>query len=167
MLTYSPTDLPTYQLLAGSSEAFRVANRLVAPDGTPLGPADFGLLRQSSCSSIDGVSDTLAFEQLRASLDLAGVAQAQYEELFSIVAGLLHLGSVGFVKADAEDENCGSRPDPSSASSLAAACDLLGLPHLSERLTSRQISAGVRAYTRTPTHVFNHLLACPWTPRAF
>ena len=47
---------------------------------------------QSTCATIDGVNDVTAFGELVASLTDLGVTEADQQQLFQLLAGLLLLG---------------------------------------------------------------------------
>ena len=87
-----------YQLLCGASATTRATAQLVSADGKPLGVDDFGALA-SGCAEAAGVSDADMLSELQAAFETVSVGAATQEEVFGLLAGVLHLTNVAFVPA--------------------------------------------------------------------
>ncbi|KAK5993148.1 Myosin-2 [Cladobotryum mycophilum] len=103
-----------YQLVAGASDEQRKALNILPID-------QFEYLNQGNCPTIDGVDDKAEFEATKKSLHTIGVSEAQQEDIFKLLAGLLHLGNV---KITASRNDSVLAP---TESSLELACDILGV----------------------------------------
>ena len=119
-----------YQLLSGDA-AERAALRLTDR------AQDYSFLKRSSSQTIPGVSDVEEFAAVRHALTSVGVPHPQQQQVFRIVAGLLHLGNVSFKpQSDISDIAVVYTPV-----ALEAAASLLGTTSaaLSEVLTRREL----------------------------
>lgn len=126
-----------YQLLGGCEPALRArlhlppaaaggddaegGGGLVDEDGHPA--AAFYYLSTGGCSRVEGVDDARDFASTRAAMDAVGIARAEQDDLFQLVAGVLHLGNVDFdASADREESSVAE----AKAESLRLASQLLG-----------------------------------------
>ncbi len=100
-------------------------------------PEKFHYLNQSGCTtqSGDSQSDVRDFEQLTKALGEINMDKETQNRLFGIVAGILHLGNVVFLKKGEESTIKEKKPVDDAAA-------LLGVPmkNLSDRLLTRTIS---------------------------
>jgi myosin heavy subunit len=93
-----------YQLLDGCEAELRT--RLHLPAAGEEAQAAFYYLSTSGCSRVEGMDDARDdFASTRAAMDAVGIARAEQDELFQLVAGVLHLGNVDFVPS-ADGEAC-------------------------------------------------------------
>jgi len=103
-----------YQLLAGVTDRQRKELELL--------PADqFEYLNQGNTPTIDGVDDKAEFAATKASLKTIGVDENQQNEIFRLLAGLLHLGNVVIGASRTESVL------PATEPSLGKACSILGI----------------------------------------
>jgi myosin I len=99
-------------------------------------PSDFRYLDGET--KADGINDSQWYGELRHAMKTVGLAQQQGDEVFQILAGILHLGNVDFSPA-AQDKASVANPD-----SLAKASEMLGIPQemLQSALLFRGITSG-------------------------
>ncbi|KAJ1958122.1 Myosin type-2 heavy chain 1 [Linderina pennispora] len=125
-----------YQLLAGASAELR---RQVRLDGRYAGWEAFHYTCQGGAGfgTIAGVNDAADFGETDASLEMVGIDGQQRGDIWRTLAGILHLGNVGF----AGSETIGSYVDSGSEEQFAIAAQLLGVAEakLRQWLTKRQI----------------------------
>ena len=103
-----------YQLVAGATSAEKEELGLLPAD-------DFEYLNQGSAPIIDGIDDKTEFDATRQSLSTIGVASGKQNEIFKVLAALLHLGNVKITASRNDSSLLPSEP------SLARACRMLGL----------------------------------------
>eukprot|EP00013_Stygamoeba_regulata_P023768 CAMPEP_0177647334 /NCGR_PEP_ID=MMETSP0447-20121125/10243_1 /TAXON_ID=0 /ORGANISM="Stygamoeba regulata, Strain BSH-02190019" /LENGTH=1221 /DNA_ID=CAMNT_0019149909 /DNA_START=85 /DNA_END=3750 /DNA_ORIENTATION=- len=103
-------------------------------------------LRQSGCTSIDGVDDAKDYHHLREAMSTVGITSEQQESIFKTLAGLLHLGNVVFAPAD---EGESSKVSDHTKQHIEHACTLLKVNQqaMEEALTTRTLSTGGRRGT--------------------
>ena len=128
-----------YQLLAGADDGTRAAAKL-SDKGRALGVGDFAPLAQSGCAAIEGVSDAAKLRELQVALQTVGIEGGAQLELFTLVAGVLHLTNLRF--AAAADEEGSVVEAGQGEAALETAGGLLGCGSLREHLTTRLISTG-------------------------
>ena len=116
-----------YRLLRGASTTARATAPLVSADGKPLGVDDFGALA-SGCDEVAGVSDADKSAELQAAFETVSVGAATQEEVFGLLAGVLHLTNVAFVPA--ADGEGAAVAEGAATHALAAASSLLGCADL-------------------------------------
>ena len=123
-----------YQLTAGASDDERQRWAL-------RGPQEYWYSRQGQTFELPAVDDAGDFARLKHALATLAFDGDEREGLFAAVAGLLHVGNVGFEAADGSEG--GSRVSGPTSQSLAEFCRLCGLlPAAVERvLTVRVITA--------------------------
>ena len=103
-----------YQLVAGASDAERDELSLTQPD-------DFEYLNQGNAPIIDGVDDRVEFDATRKSLTTIGVSSVKQNEIFRILAALLHIGNVKIAATRTDSSLSPTEP------SLVRACKILGV----------------------------------------
>jgi len=103
-----------YQLLAGANDTEREQLGLLPVE-------HFDYLNQGNAPVIDGVDDKEEFDALRASLLTIGVNVEKQQQIFKLLAALLHLGNVKITASRTEASLSPAEP------SLAKACQLLGI----------------------------------------
>ncbi|OQS06846.1 myosin [Thraustotheca clavata] len=89
-------------------------------------PRDYHYLNVSKCFNIDDIDDIVEFEATTQAMQHVGIKKKQIELVIQTIAAILHLGNVEFEPLQVKDAE-GSRMHPSTATSLANACALLGL----------------------------------------
>ena len=131
-----------YQLLAGATQTEREAARLggSAASSDSKGAADFAVLRQSGCTTVEGVDDATRLKELRVALETVGVDDETVSGIFGLLSGVLYLGNLEF-EADGDE---GSKVKESKRADAEAAAALLGCNprSLAAHLTSRVLTAG-------------------------
>ncbi|KMT04856.1 hypothetical protein BVRB_7g170250 [Beta vulgaris subsp. vulgaris] len=65
----------------------------------------FHYLNQSSCYELEGVNDAHEYLELRRAMDIVGINEEEQEAIFRVVAAILHLGNINFVKGDEIDSS--------------------------------------------------------------
>lgn len=117
--TLHPPSPPNHsQLLAGAKPDERARWRL-GPDAS-----SHRLTSMAGCLSLPGVDGALDLAVTRHAMRAVGLDCTDQEQLFSILAALLHLGDVDFNPCPSGGEGCGV--GEKSEASLAAAASLLG-----------------------------------------
>ena len=103
-----------YQLVAGATDAERDELGLVSAD-------DFEYLNQGNAPIIDGVDDREEFNATRRSLSTIGISSSRQNEIFRLLAALLHVGNVKISATRTDSSLSSSEP------SLLLACKILGV----------------------------------------
>jgi len=103
-----------YQMLAGVTDRQRKDLELLPVD-------QFEYLNQGNTPTIDGVDDKAEFAATKASLKTIGVDESQQNEIFRLLAGLLHLGNVVIGASRTESVLAPTE------TSLVKACSILGI----------------------------------------
>ena len=103
-----------YQLVAGASDEEREDLGLLSAD-------DFEYLNQGNAPVIDGVDDKAEFDATRKSLSTIGVSASRQNEIFRLLAALLHIGNVNVTTTRSDSSLSPSEP------SLVRACKILGV----------------------------------------
>ena len=103
-----------YQLVAGASDADREALGLLPAN-------DFEYLNQGNAPQIQGVDDAAEFKATRDSLAKVGVPNEKQDEIFKVLAALLHIGNIKIAATRNDSSLAPSEP------SLERACRILGL----------------------------------------
>ncbi|XP_047541772.1 unconventional myosin-Va isoform X2 [Vanessa atalanta] len=101
----------------------------------------FHYLNQGGCPNIDGVDDLKAFNDTKNALSILGVSESEQQNMFTVLAAILHLGNVRLAcdpDADADDAYIDVDDEH-----LVAVCSLLGISklELSRWLTHRRIAS--------------------------
>ncbi|KAI0199074.1 P-loop containing nucleoside triphosphate hydrolase protein [Astrocystis sublimbata] len=103
-----------YQLLAGATDKERQNLNLL--------PAEqFDYLNQGNAPVIDGVDDNAEFLATKQSLKIIGVDETQQSGIFSLLAGLLHLGNIKIGASRNDSVLAATEP------ALERACAILGI----------------------------------------
>ncbi|KAK0392167.1 hypothetical protein NLU13_1665 [Sarocladium strictum] len=103
-----------YQLVAGASDQQR-------QDLDILPVEQFEYLNQGGSPTIDGVDDKAEFNATKKSLKTIGVSDEQQDDIFKLLAGLLHLGNVKITASRNDSVLAPTEP------SLERACRILGV----------------------------------------
>ncbi|CAG9794436.1 unnamed protein product [Diatraea saccharalis] len=108
----------------------------------------FHYLNQGGSPNIDGVDDLRAFNETRNALTTLGVTETEQQNMFTILAAILHLGNVDFHESDPDVSPGQDAPEEgayisSSDKHLSIVCSLLGLSkaELLRWLTHRRIAS--------------------------
>ncbi|KAL2946237.1 hypothetical protein AAZX31_20G002600 [Glycine max] len=88
-------------------------------------PRKFHYLNQSNCIELDGLDDSKEYLATKRAMEVVGINSDEQDAIFRIVAAVLHLGNIEFVKGG-EDETDSSQPkDEKSHFHLKIAAELL------------------------------------------
>lgn len=117
-----------YQLVAGASDAQRQELDILPIE-------QFEYLNQGNCPTIDGVDDKSEFEATKKSLHTIGVSETQQNDIFKLLAGLLHLGNVKITASRTDSVLAPTEP------SLEKACTILGVdaPEFAKWIIKKQL----------------------------
>ncbi|XP_066465075.1 unconventional myosin-Ie-like [Eleutherodactylus coqui] len=118
-----------YQLLEGVSAEDRENLGVTSPDY-------YFYLNQSAVYNVEDVSDKNEFAETMAAMDVVGVSHEAQASVLKIIAGILHLGNIGFRES-------GNYAMVDSEDFLAFPSYLLGIDQswLKEKLTSRKMDS--------------------------
>ncbi|EJT76251.1 hypothetical protein GGTG_06173 [Gaeumannomyces tritici R3-111a-1] len=103
-----------YQMVAGVTDRQREELGILPIE-------QFEYLNQGNTPTIDGVDDKAEFHATKASLKTIGVDEGQQDEIFKLLAGLLHLGNVKIGASRTDSVLAPTEP------SLERACAILGI----------------------------------------
>nr|XP_026483692.1 unconventional myosin-Va [Vanessa tameamea] len=101
----------------------------------------FHYLNQGGCPNIDGVDDLKAFNDTKNALTILGVSESEQQNMFTVLAAILHLGNVRLAcDPDADTDDAYIDVDDEH---LVAVCSLLAISklELSRWLTHRRIAS--------------------------
>ncbi|KAI3794980.1 hypothetical protein L1987_37622 [Smallanthus sonchifolius] len=85
-------------------------------------PQTFHYLNQTNCYELNGVDESKEYHATRKAMDVVGISSNEQEAIFRIVAAILHLGNIEFIKDNEPDS---SKPkDDQSRSHLKTAAEL-------------------------------------------
>ncbi|KAL8122414.1 hypothetical protein AgCh_018948 [Apium graveolens] len=68
-------------------------------------PKTFHYLNQSKCYELVGVSDARDYLATRRAMDIVGIGEKDQEAIFRVIAAILHLGNIEFVKGKEADSS--------------------------------------------------------------
>ncbi|CAK8532147.1 unnamed protein product [Lathyrus sativus] len=68
-------------------------------------PRKFRYLNQSSCYEVSNVDDAKEYLETRNAMDIVGINQDEQDAIFRVVAAILHLGNIDFVKGNEFDSS--------------------------------------------------------------
>lgn len=68
-------------------------------------PRTFHYLNQSTCYEVANVDDAREYLETRNAMDIVGISQDEQEAIFRVVAAILHLGNIEFVKGSEVDSS--------------------------------------------------------------
>ena len=88
-------------------------------------PRNFHYLNQSNCYELDGLNDSKEYLATRRAMDVVGISSEEQDAIFRIVAAVLHLGNIEFVKAVDEETDSSKPKDEQSYFHLQTAAELL------------------------------------------
>ncbi|KAI3409534.1 uncharacterized protein J3R85_019201 [Psidium guajava] len=86
-------------------------------------PRTFHYLNQSNCFALDGVDDSKEYIATRRAMDIVGISSHEQDAIFRVVAAILHLGNIEFVKGKETDSSMPK--DEKSRFHLKTAAELL------------------------------------------
>ncbi|OQR82606.1 myosin-like protein [Achlya hypogyna] len=123
-----------YQLLAGASPEQKRTFELTRPE-------DYHYLNQSNCYKAEDTDDKANFGHVVNGLTCVGLAEAKQTTIFSVVAGLLHMGNIEFDEEDTPEGEAAIVQKADAAKALALSAKLLGLDDkaLLKVITEREI----------------------------
>lgn len=67
--------------------------------------SDFYFLNQGDSPYIDGINDEETFEDTRNALSMLGFSEIEQNDMFQILAAVLHLGNIRFVECIISSDN--------------------------------------------------------------
>lgn len=134
-----------YQLLRGANATQLKTLRLTSS------PSDYYYLSQSGCDTVDDVDDAREHADVDKSMRELGWSAQEINDVYAILAGLLHLGNVHFDATG--DRSCAV--SLGSAAALANACSLLQLSAsaFEKAVTSRVLRVSGQADIDVPLGV--------------
>ncbi|PSR94900.1 Myosin-6 like, partial [Actinidia chinensis var. chinensis] len=68
-------------------------------------PRSFHYLNQSNCYELDGIDDSKEYIATRRAMDIVGISSEEQDGIFRVVAAILHLGNIEFVKGKEMDSS--------------------------------------------------------------
>ncbi|KAL6005214.1 hypothetical protein ACLOJK_005776 [Asimina triloba] len=86
-------------------------------------PRTFHYLNQTNCYEVANVDDAREYLETRNAMDVVGISQEEQEAIFRVVAAILHLGNISFVKGKEVDSS--SVKDDKSRYHLQTVAELL------------------------------------------
>uniref|UniRef100_A0A7N4V4B5 Myosin VA n=2 Tax=Sarcophilus harrisii TaxID=9305 RepID=A0A7N4V4B5_SARHA len=111
-----------------------------------LGNADyFHYTKQGGSPVIDGVDDAKEMVHTRQACTLLGINESYQMGIFRILAGILHLGNVGFTSRDSDSCSIPPKHEP-----LSIFCDLMGVEYeeMSHWLCHRKLATATETYIK-------------------
>ncbi|CAK4076326.1 unnamed protein product [Aphanomyces euteiches] len=123
-----------YQLLAGGSVASLSEFKLTKPE-------HYHYLNQSNCYKAEDTDDKANYNSVVHGLSCVGMDNDKQQTIFSIVAGLLHMGNIDFDEEDTAEGEAAIVQKANALDALAMASKLLGLDGkaLLKVITEREI----------------------------
>ncbi|KAF0924298.1 hypothetical protein E2562_009998 [Oryza meyeriana var. granulata] len=112
-------------------------------------PSSFHYLNQSTCIKVDGISDTEEYLATRSAMNTVGITEQEQEATFRVIAAVLHLGNINFVKGREVDSSV--IKDEKARFHLNTAAELLMCDHgkLENALIKRKINTPEGVITTT------------------
>ncbi|TDH67104.1 hypothetical protein CCR75_007928 [Bremia lactucae] len=131
-----------YQLLAGASSAARQEFELLTAE-------EFCYLNQSGCYIAEETDDHACFDAVVRGLSCVGIDEQVQHVIFSVIAGLLHLGNIEFVEEDTSEGEAAVIDKDSAKHAIATAARLLGVKEeeLWKVIMTRDIVTREETYT--------------------
>ncbi|KAL6326958.1 hypothetical protein AAG906_012642 [Vitis piasezkii] len=68
-------------------------------------PRSFHYLNQTNCYEVANVNDAREYQETRNAMDVVGISQDEQDAIFRVVAAILHLGNIGFIKGKEADSS--------------------------------------------------------------
>ncbi|XP_061374694.1 myosin-6-like [Gastrolobium bilobum] len=87
-------------------------------------PRTFRYLNQSNCIELDGLDDSKEYLATRRAMDVVGISSDEQDAIFRVVAAVLHLGNIEFVKGVDEEMDSSQPKDEESHFHLKTAAEL-------------------------------------------
>ncbi|XP_025897271.1 unconventional myosin-If [Nothoprocta perdicaria] len=118
-----------YQLIEGASQEQRQNLGIMTPDY-------YYYLNQSDTYQVDGTDDCSDFHETINAMQVIGICREDQQLVLQIVAGILHLGNIGFCEE-------GNYAQVENADALAFPAYLLGInqERLNDKITSRKMDS--------------------------
>ncbi|XP_039837345.1 myosin-11-like isoform X7 [Panicum virgatum] len=112
-------------------------------------PSSFHYLNQSTCIKLDEISDAKEYLATRSAMNTVGITEQEQEATFRVVAAVLHLGNISFVKGREVDSSL--LKDEKARFHLNAAAELLmcDCGNLENALIKRKINTPEGVITTT------------------
>ncbi|TKY69095.1 Myosin-7 protein [Spatholobus suberectus] len=88
-------------------------------------PRKFHYLNQSNCIELDGLDDSKEYLTTKRAMEVVGISSDEQDAIFRIVAAVLHLGNIEFVKGGEEEMDSSQPKDEQSHFHLKTAAELL------------------------------------------
>ncbi|WVZ99416.1 hypothetical protein U9M48_044721 [Paspalum notatum var. saurae] len=112
-------------------------------------PSSFHYLNQSTCIKLDEISDAKEYLATRSAMNTVGITEQEQEATFRVVAAVLHLGNISFVKGREVDSSV--IKDEKARFHLNAAAELLmcDCGNLENALIKRKINTPEGVITTT------------------
>ncbi|XP_019462256.1 PREDICTED: myosin-7-like isoform X14 [Lupinus angustifolius] len=88
-------------------------------------PRQFHYLNQSNCYELDALDDSKEYLATRRAMDVVGISSDEQDAIFRIVAAVLHLGNIEFVKGVDDGTDSSQPKDDQSRFHLKTAAELL------------------------------------------
>lgn len=131
-----------YQLLAGASVAAKAEFKLTKPQ-------DFDYLNQSNCYVAEDTDDRECFDAVVRGLTCVGMDAQLQHVIFSVIAGLLHMGNIDFDEEDTPEGEAAIVDKPSAKEAMAMTSKLLGVQEsaLSKVIMEREIVTREETFT--------------------
>ncbi|CAN1789964.1 XI-2 [Linum perenne] len=85
-------------------------------------PKSFHYLNQSECIKLDGIDDPKEYIETRKAMDIVGISDEEQDAIFRVVAAVLHLGNIVFIKGKEPDSSV--LKDDAARSHLKTAAEL-------------------------------------------
>ncbi|EGV99862.1 Myosin-Va [Cricetulus griseus] len=111
-----------------------------------LGNADsFHYTKQGGSPMIEGVDDAKEMAHTRQACTLLGISESYQMGIFRILAGILHLGNVGFASRDSDSCTIPPKHEP-----LTIFCDLMGVDYeeMCHWLCHRKLATATETYIK-------------------
>ncbi|GMP62461.1 hypothetical protein CsSME_00024560 [Camellia sinensis var. sinensis] len=86
-------------------------------------PRTFHYLNQTNCYEVANVDDAREYLETRNAMDVVGISQDEQDAIFRVVAAILHLGNIEFVKGNETDSS--KLKDEKACYHLQTAAELL------------------------------------------
>ncbi|KAF1898314.1 hypothetical protein Lal_00033081 [Lupinus albus] len=68
-------------------------------------PRTFHYLNQSNCYELEGLDESKEYSATRSAMDVVGISSEEQDAIFRVVAAILHLGNIEFVKGEEMDSS--------------------------------------------------------------
>ncbi|GER24987.1 myosin XI [Striga asiatica] len=68
-------------------------------------PRTFNYLNQTNCYELDGIDDSKEYIATRKAMDTVGISSEEQDAIFRVIAAILHLGNIEFVKGKEIDSS--------------------------------------------------------------